>query len=97
MSNKTILIGEIVSGLIRHQQSTWSPGDTLVDPDGNVLLTIDNLGEINVGGTEPTPEEGKLWLFTDISNSILRIYENSAWRDLFTFEGGNVYVDGGTF
>jgi|GEM_PF-2341343 len=49
MTDRKVLIGDIVEGVVLHQQDAWAAGDDrLVDPDGRTLALLDEI-------TEPGP------------------------------------------
>lgn len=44
MANHITLVGDVVEGLVIHDQQNWNPGDRVVDPDGRQFALVSELG-----------------------------------------------------
>lgn len=74
MSDRKVLIGDIASGIVLHQQGDWSTGnDRIADPDGRVLALLSEIGEPGGGGSA--------------LGSVNTIYVDAERTDVYTADG----------
>jgi len=81
MTDRKVLIGDIVEGVVLHQQDAWATGDDrLVDPDGRTLALLEEI-------TEP----GQIGSLGEVRT----IYVDAERTDEYTPDGsfGKPYID----
>jgi hypothetical protein len=61
----------------------------------NLNSTLEALDTSHSGPTAPTDEvvNGKLWLDTSTTPSVLKVYDNGGWNEIYT-DRGNLSIDG---